>query len=272
MKHWIYAAIAALGVAQAQAQLVEPNQVGLTMGHVHVAVKDVNAQKEFLVSVLGGRALTNGSMDLVEFPGTYIALMQADAPPPSAESIVDHFGFIVKDMPAQLARWKAMGVAIRPTDNPNEVFLTGPEGIRVEVYGEPALPTAISMNHIHYMLVESEIPAVKTWYVKAFGANPGRRACVACVAKPRMYEAGDLPGVNLTFSPGRKPPVATVGRAIDHIGFEVQHLDAFVRSLRAKGIRMDGPVRKVAGTNFKAAFLTDPWGTRIELTEGLAPE
>jgi hypothetical protein len=31
------------------------------------------------------------------------------------------------------------------------------------------------------------------------------------------------------------------------------------------------PVRQVPNTNLKIAFLTDPWGTYIELTEGLAP-
>jgi catechol 2,3-dioxygenase-like lactoylglutathione lyase family enzyme len=149
------------------------------------------------------------------------------------------------------------------------VFLLAPDGIRLEVYGEPALPTPVSMNHIHFYLID--IPAIKAWYVKAFGANPGRRPCIACIAKPSMTEADDLPGVNLSFSLGNAPPAPTKGRAIDNIGFEVTNLEEFVRGLETRGIGIDGPIRMLPDTKIKVAFLTDPWGTNIELTEGIAP-
>jgi hypothetical protein len=51
----------------------------------------------------------------------------------------------------------------------------------------------------------------------------------------------------------------------------VANLDAFVRHLESVGVSLEGAVRTVPGTRVKIAFLTDPWGTRIELTEGLAP-
>jgi hypothetical protein len=86
-----------------------------------------------------------------------------------------------------------------------------------------------------------------------------------------MIEAGDMPGVNLSFSPGKTPPLPTKGRSLDHIGFEVKDLEGFVRSLEAKGIKIEAPIRQVPNTKVKIAFLTDPWGTYIELTEGLAP-
>ena len=35
---------------------------------------------------------------------------------------------------------------------------------------------------------------------------------------------------------------------------------------------MDTPIRQVPNSRVKIAFLTDPWGTYIELTEGLSPE
>jgi catechol 2,3-dioxygenase-like lactoylglutathione lyase family enzyme len=258
-----------VGVVPAGAQLVQPNQLGLRMGHIHLTVKDLEAQKQFWIAIMGGTPVRNGPLELIEFPGVYIMLRQAEPSAPPAGSIVDHFGFIVKDMPAALARWKAAGVGIEPTENPNEVYLRAPDGIRLEVYGEPALPTPVSMNHIHFY--PADIPAIKAWYVKAFGANPGRRPCIACLSSPRMIEADDLPGVNLSFSPGAKPPLPTKGRALDHIGFEVDDLEAFARTLEAKGIKLEAPIRTVPGTSLKIAFLTDPWGTYIELTEGLAP-
>ena len=270
MKHLTFLVLAILSVAPARAQLVEPNQIGVRMGHMHLAVRDVDAQKHFWVSVMGGTLVKNGSLELIQFPGVFIVLSRADGVvPPPAGSIVNHFGFVVKDMPAAQARWKAAGIKIEPTENPNEMYLIAPDGIRLEVYGEPALPTPVSMNHIHYAPID--IPGIKAWYVKAFGANPGRRPCIACLSQPRMIEADDLPGVNLSFSPGNAPPAPTKGRAIDHIGFEVTNLEGFVRGLESRGIKIEGPIRLLPGTSIKSAFLTDPWGTYIELTEGLAP-
>lgn len=42
-------------------------------------------------------------------------------------------------------------------------------------------------------------------------------------------------------------------------------------SLRLTGITLDTPIRQVPNSHVKVAFLTDPWGTDIEPTEGLAP-
>lgn len=253
----------------AHAQLGERNQLGIRMGHVHLMVRDLDAHKRFWTSIMGGTLVRNGPLELIEFPGVYVMLETAQDPPPPAGSIVDHFGFIVKDMPAALARWNAAGVKTEPTENPNEVYVLAPDAIRVEVYGEPAVPTPISMNHIHFY--PADIPATKAWYVRVFGANPGRRPCVACISRPRMIEAADMPGVNLSFSPSETQRLPTRGRAIDHIGFDVEDLNALVRMLATQGIALEGPVRQVPGTTVKTAFLTDPWGTRIELTEGLAP-
>jgi extradiol dioxygenase family protein len=128
------------------------------------------------------------------------------------------------------------------------------------------------MNHVHFY--PADIPAIKRWYVEMFGANPGRRPCVACLSKPRMIETGDLPGVNFSFSPVQPAvpnPLPSKGGAIDHIGFDVHDLDGLVRSLEARGVTLEGPVRQVPGTKVRIAFLTDPWGTYIELTEGLSP-
>jgi catechol 2,3-dioxygenase-like lactoylglutathione lyase family enzyme len=255
----------------ARAQLVESNQIGVTMGHVHLTVRDVEAHTKFFTEVLDGVVVKNGPLELIQFPGVFVMLRRGEPTGPPAGGSVNHFGFIVKDMKAALDKRKAAGVTIEPTENPNEVYVVSPENIRVEVYGEPAVPTSIAMNHIHFYPLAADVPAVKRWYVDMFGANPGRRPCIACLSNPRMIETGDLPGVVLSFSVGTVPTAPTKGRGLDHIGFEVKNLPAFVASLEAKGIKMEGPPRKVPGTNLSIAFLIDPWGTYIELTEGLAP-
>ena len=271
MKHMraMAIAVALLWSTPAFAQLVQPNQLGVTMGHVHLLVKDVDVQKQFWISVMGGTLVKNGPLELIQFPGVYIMLRKADYSGPPAGTILNHFGFIVKDMPAMLAKWKAAGLTIQPTQNPNEAYVVGPDDIRLEVYGEPALPTPVSMNHLHY--AASDVPGIKTWYVTAFGANPGRRPCVGCIANPAMIEADDLPGVNLSFGRSNTPLLPTKGRSLDHIGFDVTDLEAFVKGLAARGINIEAPIREVPNSKVKVAFLTDPWGTYIELTQGLAP-
>jgi len=55
------------------------------------------------------------------------------------------------------------------------------------------------------------------------------------------------------------------------LGFEVKNIDAFVATLQTAGIKTDGTVRNSANASgLRIVYITDPWGTEIELTEGLA--
>lgn len=238
------------------------------MGHVHVAVRDVDAQIAFWTGVMGGVAVKNGSLEMIQFPGAFILFTKAEQPEPPAGSVVNHFGFVVKDMPGALAKWRANNLKIEPTENPNEAFVLAPDGIRIEVYGIPDLPVPVQLNHIHYNV--PDIPGMQAWYAKTFGARAGQRPCIACLSRPSMIETGDLPGINLSFSRGAQGLAPTKGRAIDHIGFEVRNIEEFTKKLEAQGIRLDAGPHQLPGTTIKSAFLTDPWGTSIELTQGLA--
>ena len=97
--------------------------------------------------------------------------------------------------------------------------------------------------------------------MKTFGLEPFKRGTIATTA--------NAPGMNLSFGNARAGRAATKGRAIDHIGFEIKNLEAFCKKLEAKGVKFDVPYRVDAKTGLKSAFLTDPLGTYIELTEGL---
>jgi catechol 2,3-dioxygenase-like lactoylglutathione lyase family enzyme len=256
----------------ALAQLVSPNAQGVTMGHVHLRVKDVAAQTHFWVDIMGGKEVHNGKVSLIEFPGVFIMLAQGDPSGPPAGSIVDHFGFVVRDMPGSIAKWHANGLKVEQTGtNPNQSYVTGPDDIRLEVFGDPKLPHPVEMNHIHLFPPKADIAAMQQWYAKAFGAVIGWRDSVA---RPgNRIETVDLPGVDLSIGASDTRRADTKGRSLDHIGFEIRNLDAFAKKLEAQGVRLDEPVRVVQGTTpVKITFITDPWGTRIELTEGLAPK
>ena len=92
------------------------------------------------------------------------------------------------------------------------------------------------------------------------GGIPGKRA---------QYDATDVPGINLNFSAGPKPGLPTKGRMLDHVGFEVVRLKAFCGRLEAMGVVFDELYAEGRDGVGRARF-TDPWGTSIELTEGLA--
>jgi catechol 2,3-dioxygenase-like lactoylglutathione lyase family enzyme len=249
-----------------RAQLMPPNSAGVTMGHIHLFVKDVEAQKHFWTATMGGTVVQNGQLMLIQFPGVYIMLRQAEPTAPPAGSIVDHFGFVMKDLPATMAKWKADGVEIEQATNPNQGYVHGPDGIRVEFFGDPSIAHAVEMNHIHFYPVD--IPAMQAWYAKTFGGVPGKRPRVAT---PGWIDCDDLPGVNLSFSQGKTALAPTKGRSLDHIGFDIKDLDAFVKKLDAQGIKLDEAIRTAPNGTTKVAYLTDPWGTRIELTQNLAP-
>ena len=264
---FLFLLLAALIVAlPACAQLAPPNAAGVTMGHMHLFVKDVEAQKHFWTAEIGGTVVQNGPLMLIQFPGVYIMLRQADSTTPPAGSIVDHFGFVWKDLPTTLAKWKADGVEIEQASNPNQGYVHGPDGIRLEFFGDPSLSVPVQMNHIHFYPVD--IPAMQAWYAKTFGGVPGKRARVS---SPGWIDCDDLPGVNLSFSQGKAAPPPTKGRSIDHIGFDVTDLEAFVKKFDAQGIKLDEAIRLAPNGTTKVAYLTDPWGTRIELTQNLAP-
>ena len=61
----------------------------------------------------------------------------------------------------------------------------------------------------------------------------------------------------------------TRGRSLDHIGFEIDNLEAFYQNLVNKGIEFDVEFREIENIAVKVAAFTDPSGVRIELTEGL---
>ena len=242
----------------APAQLLAPNATGISMGAVELTVRDIDANVSFF-KALGGTPVSNGSVNLIEFPGMFVKLQKGDPSAGSIGSIVNHFGFQVRSMNDWLPKWQAAGLKIEPVTRPTQAYLRTPDDVRVEILEEPSLTTPIAGHHIHFFT--PDIPGMEAWYVKTFGAVPGKRA---------QFEAADLPGINLTFSGSPTPTVPTQGRALNSICFDVKGLREFIAKLSAEGIRIEEPYAKLPNSSIAKATITDPWGTTIELTEGLA--
>lgn len=260
-------ALALLIAAPAMAQLAPPNPKGVTLGHIHLAVADVDAQRIFWTKMMGGTVVQNGPLALIQFPGVFIMLRKAEPSAPPAGAVVNHFGFVFKDLPAEIAKWKANNVKVDQTENPNQGYVNAPDGVRVEFFGDPTLTVPVKMDHIHWYGVD--LPPMQAWYAGVFGGVPGQRARVA---RPGIIDCDFFPGgINFSFSPSDTVLAPIRGRSLDHIGFDVTNLDEFAKGLEAKGIKLDSGPRQVPNTNIRIAFLTDPWGTYIEITEKLSP-
>ena len=131
-KRHVFAVACSLALAwstAALAQLAPANDMGVALGHIHLAVKDVEANKQFFTTMLGGKLVTNGPLTLIEFPGIFVMLRQADAAAPAAGSVADHFGLVYQDIAAVRARWKAAGVKYDVGEvNPNQGYVYSSDG------------------------------------------------------------------------------------------------------------------------------------------------
>ena len=138
-------------------------------------------------------------------------------------------------------------------------MVMGPDEILVELVEVPSQKTPFAMHHIHF--AGPDAAEMAAWYEKVFGA----KRATAGSSDAALYLS------QLTFETAATPVVGTKGRALDHIGFEVRGLEAFAIELQAMGIRLDRPHMKANLPDLGpigVVFITDPWGTYIELNEG----
>lgn len=246
----------------ARAQLSPMNAAGVTYGHVHLNVADVEVHKKLWVEMFGGTFVQKGPLMTVKFPNMLIALTQKAPTGPSQGTVMDHFGFKVRSMPEMLAAVRAAGYTVQQEFTgaegfPNAYFL-GPDGLRVEMQEDKTLSAKAIPNHIHFWTPDFE--RLLDWYVETFSLTRRARGTIKSTA--------DAGTVNLSFQTSREPVVPTKGRVIDHIGFEIKDLAGFVKQLDAKGIKFDVAYREVPSIGLKIAYITDPSGVYIELTEG----
>jgi extradiol dioxygenase family protein len=247
----------------AAAQMLPPNEVGMTMGHVHLNVRDVAVHKKFWVEQIGAKPVRLGTIEGVQIPGLLIFLRQREPSGTVAGSVINHLGLKVLRLDDLIARFEAAGTPVEKPrigrENTPQTYVIGPDEFRMELVEDPSLPAPVVSHHLHYFLEDPV--AVKQWYVEKLLLKPTMRG---------PYESGEAPGMSLTFAPNRLgPTTGTKGRVLDHIGFEVKNLEAFCRRLEQSGVTFDAPYRKNAELGIATAFLTDPWGAYIELTEGL---
>jgi catechol 2,3-dioxygenase-like lactoylglutathione lyase family enzyme len=240
-------------------QVVAMNDSGVAMGHLHIYSADPDAHRKLWVDTLGGKPVKARALDLVMFPGVFVAVRKAEPTGGTEGSVIDHLGFLVRDLAGTKQKLIAAGVPIvRELPATKQFFAMLPDKVKVEFSEDSTIDVPIKHHHVHF--ATNEIEPMRAWYAATFGAVPGRRA---------KFQAADLPGVNLTWNPAESRLAASTGRSVDHIGFEVRDIEEMCRKLQASGLKLEMPPTKRPDLGLTIAFFSDPYGTRIELTQGL---
>ena len=269
----------------ARPTLAAANAAGVSMGHLHYRVRDVAANKKFWIA-LGGQPVTGSprfaapGREILRFQDVLVVLDPGETSGGTEGSVVNHVAFRIPTLmpveaaglvPARLAQFPGVSSVMSPENERIELFENAATNLTFTADGgapdaaaarhNRPLSVPIAFHHIHLYLPDAATAvAAKGWYARMFGGVPGKRA---------QYDATDIPGLNLNFSAGPRPTVATKGRMLDHVGLEVTGLRAFCQRLASLGVVFDEPYADGRDGVGRAA-LTDPWGTSIELTEGLA--
>jgi len=267
--------------SNASAQLLAAKDGPIVYGHHHLNVTNADEAKKFWVDAIGGVLIKVGpeNREIIKFPNALMLLRVQKPTAGSKGSTVDHIGFSVKNLRQVVDRIKAGGFRmVTAAEAPPNVKVQddigivegGPvsgiayamtsDDVKVELVEMKAQAAPIASHHLHFAGMNKEMQA---WYMQTFGAS------TLASANPAAFISASLPGLTMNFSPSQAPVAGTQGRAIDHIGFEVKNLEAFTKKLEAQGIKLAAPYRQVPALGISIAFITDPWGTYIELTEGL---
>jgi len=242
-------------------QLQPTNEDGVAMGHVHLNISeaDYDQHRKLWIEGLGARAVMLGPKEILLLPDIAILIEKRDPAGGSEGTTINQLAFMAKDRDPLEQRWKELGGEIYPLPpEDTRLFLRFPGDVRVEVNEDPSLDVPLKHDHVHFFT--ESVDDIQAWYVKMLAAKPGIF---------KSFKVADVPGGNLRFSGQQTPPVGTKGRSLDHIGFEIDGLEAFCKQLEAKGVKFDRPYSYIERLDVSIAFFTDPWGTYIELTEGL---
>ncbi|HJN47285.1 MAG TPA: VOC family protein, partial [Acidobacteriota bacterium] len=197
MKLLLASAVAFLVASPAQAQLATPNPAGVTFGHLHLNVTDIEVHKKLWTEHFGGVVVQKGPLTTVRLPGTLIVLTKRVPSGDQEGSVLDHLGFKVANLKEFLEGWRASGYEVMREftgveETPN-AYLIAPDQVKIELQEETTLPVKAAAYHIHFFT--SEYAELMDWYSDLFLLEPRARGLLRYTA--------DAPGMNLSFSNSR---------------------------------------------------------------------
>jgi hypothetical protein len=253
--------LAALGLATLPmlAQLPAPNASGVSAGHDIMIVKDLEGGNRFW-NALGGEPGQLGTLKLTKLPGVLYLMRMGDNKGGTEGSSVEYVGYKVQNLRDTLAKMDAAGFKPMPGATATRAFLLTPDAIKVRLVEDKKLDTPVASD-----MLQMDVPNVaeaQAWYQKWYGAK---------LVKEGKETYADIPGHRILFAETKTPVAPTRGRAFDRIGLEVKNLEEFCKKLDGGGIKLDGKgYNKAKNMDLAVCLITDPFGTYIEMSEGLA--
>ncbi|MEQ1897863.1 MAG: VOC family protein [Vicinamibacterales bacterium] len=251
----------------------------VVFAQVHLTVKDIAAAKKLWVDGLGGTAVMAGATDAVKFPGLLVLLHKGEPKGGAKGSTVSIVALEVKDLAATVKALKAGKVKMVTREETNNIYTVAddiatipdqqtisavaqtPEEVSVRLIENKRAAAPIAFRHIHF--APPTMNEAIDWYARAFGAKVGNRGF--------GFESLDLgkqaSALMFTLAPGKV--VGTDGRSLSRIGFEVRGAALLAKKIQGMGGTIVKPFGRSTDLGASSVVVSDPWGTLIELTEGL---
>src|SRR6476659_5446555 len=221
-------------------------------------------------------------MDAVKAQDVWLLFTKvAEAPAWELISPIWHIGWGAEDMKSTYQKQLDMGTKFytpmtdisKLANSPGfyYAYVDGPDHALIE------LNTAAHHHFGHLHLFSDDPVSAGEWYMKYFDAKPRSNRPIS--REPRFYEGVQVgpamslmsDQVNIIIFPsqlakqsypdqwkGRTELTSSRGRAIDHVGFSVDNLDATLERMRKDGVKVTGEPKVIFDGKLKYAFIEGP--------------
>ena len=228
--------------------------------HVHLTTTDAKEAAAWYGEHLGGTVAESG--DRVMFGD--VAFVWFKKKPGFAGtdgSSMDHIGFSFEDIDSKMSDFEKAGIKIvdpvREMGALKFAFIEDPWGTKIEIIQDPDL---LGFHHVHLHTPDPQ--ATLQWYVDAFGGE------VTTFKGAPFLPSIRYPNMWLIAQRFPKEKEPTKGRAVDHISWAFDDLDAAAEVLKAKGVKFT--LNPVPFGKIRIAFIMAPNGVTIELVQPAA--
>jgi hypothetical protein len=202
--------------------------------------------------------------EIVVQPGGANGQPRSTTAPPvlgSEGSRLDYLGFKVKNLRDSLAQWQRVGIRPLPSNDSRIVYLMSPTRAKVRITEDTQIARPIETDEV--LMKVPNVSAATSWYEKWFAAT---------ITKTGGDTIASFPGFRIRFVATNETLKGTELHAIECIGFDVENLSDLMKKMVNEGVTINRPYAQV---NERFAPLRgivrvmDPWGTIIEVSEGL---
>jgi catechol 2,3-dioxygenase-like lactoylglutathione lyase family enzyme len=232
-------------------------QTTLPYDHVHLAAPDQAKAVEWYQKMFGGQTTPEGK-DRLMFGKTRFIWLKSDTARPSANTAIDHIAFSFADLDAKMREFQAAGVKVvtpvRDLQGVKQGFIEDPWGVKVEVVQDPE---TLGFHHVH--LRSTNAAASLAWYKERFGGE-----LTKLKGRTDALKYGD---VWVLVQQTDVAPAASVGHALDHVGWRVTDLDKTLADLKGVKVLQGATELQLATGKVHYSFVEDPAGTKIELVQ-----